>query len=102
MPKAEPLKSTLSGIGARRVVIWHGAYSGKTPKPLQLWSPRDLSALVRPRPKNLVDPLVKEGTKRMKDGSHARTYSGTRELKASQAYCAAFGKAVASLIGTWL
>ena len=102
MPKAEPLKSVLCGIGAKKTVIWHGAYSGQTPKPLQIWSPRDLYALVKPRPNNLVANLVINGTKRMNDGSEVKTYTGAKNMKASQTYCAAFGEAVASLARTWV
>ena len=102
MPKAEPLKSVLCGIGAKKTIIWHGAYSGKSPKPLQIWSPRDICVLAKPRPKHLVADLVTTGTKRMSDGSELKTYTGAKNLKASQTYCAAFGMAVASLAKTWV
>ena len=103
MPKAEPTKSVLVGIAASKNVIWHGAYSHTTPKPLQVWSPRDLSALVLPRPRDLVSDLVKKGTKHTADGQVKSTYTGTRnKLKASQSYCRAFGSAVATLARTWV
>lgn len=45
MPRAEPLSSVLRSINASKHVVWHGAFSGESPKPLQLWSCQDLSAL---------------------------------------------------------
>ena len=50
MPKCEPLCSVLQHIGAGRIVTWHGAFDGESPKPLQLRSPQDLSPLRRDRP----------------------------------------------------
>jgi hypothetical protein len=103
MPKVEPLKSVLACVEASKEVIWHGAYSGTTPKPLQLWSPRDLSSLVRPRPRNLESDLVKKGTKRTADGELKNTYSGTKDkLRASQTYCQQFGRAMGRLAHTWV
>jgi len=102
MPKLQPLQAVLQGIDAKKEVIWHGAYSGKCPKPLQVWSPRDLSALVRPRPTNLASNLVKTGTKRMSTGETKGTYTGTKALKASQTYCKPFAKEVASLAKAWV
>jgi len=102
MPKAEPMKSVLAGMAASKAVIWHGAYSGTTPKPLQLWSPRDLRPLVRPRPRHLKSDLVKKGTKRTSDGVVKDTYSGTKDLKASQTYCQQFGRAIGTLARTWV
>ena len=103
MPKTEPLHTVLPGIGAKKWVIWHGAWGGTSPKPLQLWSARDLKALVRPRPKKMVsDSLVRKGQKRMSDNSTKATYTGTKALKQSQTYCMAFGKAVALLAKIWV
>ena len=103
MPHAEPMKSVLGGIAASKYVIWHGAYSRTSPKPLQVWSPRDLSTLVRPRPVDLTSDLVKIGKKRTIDGQLKSTYTGSRDkLKASQAYCKAFGMAVATLARTFV
>ena len=97
------LHTVLSGIGAKKWVIWHGAWGGTSPKPLQLWSARDLKALVRPRPKKMVsDSLVRKGQKRMSDNSTKATYTGTKALKQSQTYCMAFGKAVALLAKIWV
>ena len=103
MPKAEPTKSVLAGMGASKHIIWHGAYSGTTPKPLQVWSPRDMSSLVRPRPRLLKSDLVNKGTKRTADGVLKTTYSGTKDkLKASQTYCKQFGRAMGTLAQTWV
>ena len=103
MPKAEPMQSVLEGIAASSHIIWHGAYSRTTPKPLQVWSFQDLSTLQRPRPRHLVSDLSKKGTKRNTDGSLVTTYTGNKDkLKASQSYCRAFGKAVATLARTWV
>jgi len=102
MPQAEPTKSVLACIGASKTVIWHGAYSGTTPKPLQLWSTRDLRSLRRPRPHHLKSDLVAKGTKRTSTGVVKSTYSGTNKLKGSQTYCKAFGRAVGQLARTWV
>ena len=68
LPKLEPLKNVLEFIGSKKVVVWHGAYGGESHKPLQLWSPRDLSSLVKPKPKNLVSDLVEYGFKVCSNG----------------------------------
>jgi len=99
MPKLQPLKGVLQCIKAKKRTIWHGAYDGTNPKPLQIWSPNDLSALVRPRPKHLVSKLIRYGTKRTASGEKKKTYSGEKtHLKRSQTYCKAFGEQVASLV----
>jgi hypothetical protein len=103
MPKAEPMQSVLGGIAASKHVIWHGAYSRTTPKPLQVWSSRNLSSLVQPRPVDLKSDLVNRCKKRTIDGQLRSTYTGTRnKLKASQTYCNAFGRAVATLARTFV
>ena len=103
LPKAQPMKSVLAGMAASKHVVWHGAYSDTTPKPLQLWSPRDLGPLVRPRPRHLKSDLVKKGTKRTSDGVVKDTYSGTKDkLKDSQTYCRPFGRAIGILAQTWV
>lgn len=103
MPKADPTKSVLAGMGASKHIIWHGAYGGTTPKPLQVWSPQDLRPLVRRRPLNLASDLVLKGTKRTSDGVEKHTYTGTKgKLKASQTYCNQFGRAVGTLARTWV
>ena len=102
MPRLEPLKSVLTGIVAHKTVVWHGAYSGTSPKCLQLWSPRDLSDLVRPRPQLLSGNLVVT-KKRMVDGRIKSSYTGVKDkLKASQTYCKAFGSAVAAMVADWV
>ena len=102
LPKLEPLQSVLKSIGCTREVIWHGAYGGTSPKPLQLWSTRNLRALVRPKPTNLVSDLITYKKKTVK-GKEKNTYSGKKVLlKASQCYCKPFGKAVALLAKSWL
>ena len=103
LPKLEPLQSVLKSIGSTRVVIWHGAYSLESPKPLQLWSHRDLRTLQKPKPQNLVSDLVHYECKILSNGGTKTSYSGQRNaLKASQTYCKPFGKAVASLVKSWL
>ena len=102
LPKLEPLKNVLEFIGSKKVVVWHGAYGGESHKPLQLWSPRDLSSLVKPKPKNLVSDLVEYGFKVCSNGDKKKSYSGTQALKSSQTYCKSFGKAVALLAKSWL
>ena len=97
----EPLQSVLKFARCKRHHIWHGAYGGTSPKGLQLWSFRDLSALARPKPTHFVSNLCKLGVK-MVDGKEKKTYSGTKALKASQSYCKPFGKAVALLAKSWL
>ena len=102
MPRLEPLKSVLAGIAAHKTVVWHGAYSGTSPKCLQLWSPRDLGDLVRPRPQLLSSNLVVT-KKRMVDGRMKSSYTGMKDkLKDSQTYCKAFGSAVATLVDDWV
>jgi len=102
MPKAEPLKSVLEGMSASKHIIWHGAYSHTTPKPLQLWSPQHLGSLVRPRPRHLKSDLVKRGTKRTSDGV-VKTYSGAKDLlRGSQTYCPPFARAMGTLAQTWV
>jgi len=102
MPKLQPLRAVLEAIGSGKAIIWHGAYSGKAPKPLQVWSTRDLKALVKLKPHNLVSDLVEKGTKRTSTGCIKKTYTGTKALKASQTYCLRFGKQVAALAKSWL
>ena len=102
MPKLQPLRGVLECIGAHKRIIWHGAYGGPSPKPLQIWSCCNLSALVRPRPKHLVSRLIKYGTKRTSTGQPKTTHSGVKKnLKGSQTYCMAFGRAVAKLVKAW-
>ena len=78
MPKCEPLKSVLAHTGASKHVCWHGSFGGESPKPLQLWSHRDLSQLVRGRPPAGASRLCTvQGT----------SYSGDHAaLKTSQTY----------------
>ena len=103
MPKLQPLHGVLQCIEAKKHTIWHGAYDHINPKPLQIWSPNDLSALVRPRPTLLVSKLIKYGTKRLASGESKKTYSGEKtKLKRSQTYCKAFGEQVAKLVKAWL
>ena len=95
MPLCQPLKPTLSYIKAVKTVTWHQAFGGDSPKPLQLLTPNaSLAALRRRKPltSNNTQLAQKNGTK----------YSGNKKaLKASQAYSAAFGKAVADIVETW-
>ena len=94
MPKCEPLASVLASISAKKHTVWHGAYGGESPKPLQLWSPKDLSMLQRGRPKIRLSTLCSHRGKR---------YSGRKKaLQKSQAYSLEFGQAVAGVFKTWL
>ena len=87
MPKAEPLKSVLAGVATTKHIICHGAYSGKSPKPLQRWSLQDLRARAKQRPWGLVSDLVHKDTKCMADGSLKDTYSGIKhKIQDSQTY----------------
>ena len=86
MPKMEPMKSVLTSIGAKKAIVWHGAYSGTSPKPLQLWSHQDLRDVARKKPRGIRDTLVSCEVKH----SGKIAYSGRKkELKASQTYCMA-------------
>lgn len=93
MPKCEPLCSVLAMMNARKHIVWHGAFNGESPKPLQLWSSQDLSALQRGRPKvRLAQLCVVKG----------KRYSGnSKALRRSQAYSREFGKAVAEIFKSW-
>ena len=94
MPKCEPLCSVLKMMNAKKHIVWHGAFNGESPKPLQLWSPQDLSALQLGRPKVRLSKLCT---------TKGRRYSGKkRALQRSQAYSHDFGKAVAEVFKTWL
>lgn len=94
MPKCEPLASVLASINANKHTVWHGAYGGESPKPLQLWSPKDLSVLQRGRPGDRLLTLCVHRGKR---------YSGNKEaLQRSQAYSHEFGKAVSAVFKSWL
>ena len=79
MPKCEPLKSVLACVGAIKHVCWLGSFGGESPKPLQIWSSKDLSQLQRGRPK--ASHLHKLCT------SKGKSYTGRHSaLKLSQAY----------------
>lgn len=94
MPKCEPLCSVLASISANKHTVWHGAYGGESPKPLQLWSPKDLSALQRGRPMDRLLTLCV---------SRGKRYSGKKKaLQRSQAYSHEFGRAVAAVFKSWL
>ena len=106
MPKAQPLKSVLQAIYASKTLVYHGAYSHTTQKPLQLWSPADLQSLWRPRPPKMLSDLVTVRVKTNRDGSvrldargrPMRSWTGNKpKMRASQTYCPNFGKAVAKL-----
>ena len=99
MPKLDVMHCVLTTIGSRKTLVWHGAYSGTSPKPLQLWSHHDLSMVARNKPRGLTGTLHTSVIK----PSGKVVYSGNKKaLKASQAYCLAFGKAVASVAKTWV
>ena len=110
MPKEEPLKSVLSAIGASKTLVYHGAYSHETQKPLQLWSPADLQSLTRPRPSNLSSDLVIIGVKTDKNGfvlydskgRPIKTWTGIKsKMSGSQTYSCSFGRAVAKELLKW-
>ena len=98
MPRCEPLRSTLAYIKATKLIVWHGAYDGESPKPLQCWSAKDLDCLWRPRPKmSRKLQLVRQ------TGVGDKGYTGCHKaLRKSQTYSPAFGKAVASVVKGWL
>ena len=111
MPLEEPLKSVLACIGASKFSVYHGAYSGESWKPLQLWSTADLQPLWRPRPPPRSSDLVTTAPKLNKDGSvqlddrgrPIMSWTGNKpKMQASQTYCRAFGSAVAKLLQSWL
>ena len=90
MPRTPSLHSVLSFFNFHRQVVWMGAFSGPSPKPLQLWHPfrLGLSRLQRPRPVGLDAGLVLQGA----DGS----WTGVKErLETSEHYTFEFGCAVA-------
>jgi len=102
MPKLEPMVSTLASIGATKNVIWHGAYGGESPKPLQIWTARDISSLKRPKPLRPGSSLVRN-KETVVDGIKIKTFTGrVKALKRSQAYSLEFGATVAKLAQTWL
>ena len=92
MPLCEPLKGTLSYIKAHKIVTWHGAFGGGSHKPLQLWTPgAAMTAMRRRRPRRSNGPALYWQV--------GKKYYGKKSaLKASQAYSAAFGKAVADIV----
>ena len=94
MPKREPLCSVLASMKAKKHTVWHGAFNGESPKPLQLWSAQNLTTLQRGRPKmSLTKLCVTKGNR----------YSGKKDaLRASQTYSHEFGRAVAKVFKTWL
>ena len=96
MPLCEPLKGTLSYIKAHKIVTWHGAFGGGSHKPLQLWTPgAAMTAMRRRRPRRSNGPALYWQV--------GKKYYGKKSaLKASQAYSAAFGKAVADIVRQWM
>ena len=95
MPRAEPLRSVLRSINASKHVVWHGAFSGESPKPLQIWSSKDLSALQRGR------PLFRRFKQLCQ--SNGKSYSGHRKaFKRSQTYTHEFGRAVVGVVKPWV
>ena len=90
MPRTPSLQSVFAFFGFNRQVVWMGAFSGPSPKPLQLWHPPslDLSRLGRPKPIGLDAGLVVQGD----DGS----WTGVKDrLEISEHYTFEFGCAVA-------
>jgi hypothetical protein len=97
LPKAEPLASVLSFTCANKTMTWLGAFSGSSPKPLQIWHiAEEYSELRRPRPDSNETPdrlySVAVGP-----GGQKR-FSGKKGLmKESQAYTCNFARAVAAV-----
>lgn len=90
MPRTPSLQNVFAFFNFHRQVVWMGAYSGPSPKPLQLWHPPslDLSRLGRPKPIGLDAGLVMQGA----DGS----WTGVKDrLETSEHYTFEFGCAVA-------
>ena len=95
MLRAEPLSSVLRSINGSKHVVWHGAFSGESPKPLQIWSCQDLSAMQR------GSPFARRFKKLVQ--TKGKSYTGIRKaLKGSQTYTRGFGRAVAGVVKQWL
>ena len=91
MPKAEPLATVFKYVGAIRTTTWLGAFGAKTWKPLQVWHCDGVFANLR-RKRPPISPEAHEALVHKR----GRKFSGNhRALKASQAYPAEFGVAVA-------
>ena len=90
MPRTPSLRNVFEFFGFYRQVVWMGAFSGPSPKPLQLWHlpSLDLCRLGRPKPTGLDAGLVVQGN----DGS----WTGVKDrLEISEHYTFEFGCAVA-------
>jgi hypothetical protein len=94
MVKCCPLSTVLACTGAIKTVVWHGAFGGKTPKPLQLWhvhpSYRRMSERGRPSFKGSAKLVRRHGC----DG---KKFTGGKHVTKSQAYSKEFGTAVAKI-----
>lgn len=90
--KLKPLSSVLSFAGTTRSVTWLGAFGSLTPKPLQLHhTHRKFASLRRRQPTLKIRHLL---VNKLQGG---RFRGKAKELKASQCYTEAFGRAVAAI-----
>eukprot|EP00438_Fugacium_kawagutii_P001598 Skav204352 [mRNA] locus=scaffold866:500:1387:+ [translate_table: standard] len=95
LPDCPAMRTVLRFTSARKCVTYLGSYEGPSQKPLQLWSPwHRVQTLHRPKPMDLVaaEPLAR------RHGDSDERFTGNKELlRESEAYTAAFGKAVVQL-----
>jgi hypothetical protein len=97
MFKTPPLSTVLAITQASRTTTWHNAFGASSPKPFTLMSsiPLDLmtASLKRKRSSVVGIKLVNQ---------KGRKFSGNSNLKQSQAYTAAFGRAVSDMWATFV
>ena len=103
LPKIAPMRTVLTFRNACSTTVWLGAFGAPSPKPVKLWaSSPQFQALKRPKPKkensepcNNSAALTQKGISK-KTGK--ATFSGKRNLTASEEYPFAFGLAVADVM----
>jgi hypothetical protein len=101
MPRTPSLQNVFAFFNFHRQVVWMGAYSGPSPKPLQLWHPPslDLSRLGRPKPIGLDAGLVMQGSE-MEVGQESRTDWKLQSI--THLSLAALWQSVLTLLCRWM
>lgn len=97
MFKTPPMSTVLAFTKANKTTTWHNAFGGPSPKPFSLMSsiPLDVMTASLKRKKSPVIGIKLVSKK-------GRKFSGNGNLKESQAYTAAFGRAVADMWATFV
>ena len=94
MPKCPPMRNVLAHTQATKLVTWHGAFGGSSPKPLQLWSPdRRIAYLRRSRCDVTAEERLAET-----HGEHGEKFTGSGIMRESQTYSREFGHAIANML----